>query len=233
MSDPRRILLVGATGMVGRRVIARGRMVPGLELTALARRALEMPRGGWACMVAAPVEGWPEAIGKIAPDAVICALGTTIAQSGRRGLAETDRDLVLQVARAARLAGARQFVLVSSVGANSRSHSFYLRMKGEAEKELRKLGFARVDVLRPGLLRGVRWHDHRAAGSRLGERIAQIFAPLTDALLWRSWRRFRSISAGTVAAAALQAVRQGGEGRFVLYHDELRDLASRLPRSIV
>lgn len=225
MSDgPRRVLLVGATGLVGRKVIARGRLLPGLALTALARRELELPRGGWASQVNAPVADWPAAIGAIAPDAVICALGTTQAKAGNDGLAAVDRELVLDVARAARLAGARHFVLVSSVGADPQARSFYLRVKGEAEAGLSGLGFARLDILRPGLLRGARWHDARPA-----ERLAQALSPLADRLLWGGMRRYHSIGAGVVAAAALQAVRGGGEGASVHEYDGLCELAARLP----
>ena len=224
MSDPKRILLLGATGLVGRKAIARGRMLPGISLTALARRELELPRGGWASQVNAPASEWPAAIGLIAPDAVICALGTTQAKSGRAGLAAVDRDLVLDAARAARLAGARQFVLVSSVGADPAARAFYLRIKGEAEAGLRGLGFARLDILRPGLLRG-----ERAQEARPAERIAQALSPLADMLLWGAMRRYRSIGAGTVAAAALQAARGAGEGVFVHEYSGLRELAARLP----
>ncbi len=224
MTDPRRILLVGATGLIGRKVIARGRLVPGLALTALARRTLEMPRGGWASLITAPTAEWPEAIGRIAPDAVICALGTTRAKSGHAGLVAIDRDLVLYVARAAKLAGVRHFVLVSSVGADAASRAFYLATKGAAEQGVRGMDFSRLDILRPGLLRGARWQDER-----LGERIAQVLSPLIDAAMHGSLRRYRSIDAGTVAAAALQAVRHGGEGDFVREHDDLCELAARLP----
>jgi len=224
MSDPKRILLLGATGLVGRRIIARGRMLPGIGLTALARRELELPRGGWASQVNAPIDEWPASIGLIAPDAVICALGTTQAKSGKAGLAAVDRDLVLNAARAARLAGARQFVLVSSVGADPAARTFYLRIKGETEAGLRAIGFTRLDILRPGLLRGDRAYEPRAA-----ERIAQSLSPLADLLLWGKMRRYRSIGAGTVAAAALQAVRSEGEGAFVYEYPELRELAARLP----
>ena len=63
-----------------------------------------------------------------------------------------DRDLVLRQAMHAKAAGVRGFVAVSSVGADMASRNFYLRTKGEMEAGLEKIGFARLDVLRPGLL---------------------------------------------------------------------------------
>jgi len=219
----KRVLLVGATGLVGRAVIGRGRHIPGLALIGLARREMDLPRGGPMEMVIAPTENWPELIAKLAPHAVICALGTTQARSGKAGLEAIDRELVLVVAGAAKAAGTRVFVQVSSVGADAQSRGFYLRVKGEAEQGLRALQFDRLDILRPGLLRGPRPDDARPA-----ERVWQALAPLADLALQGAWQRYRSIAASEVAAAALQAVRDPGRGPFVHEHADLRRLAARL-----
>lgn len=220
MSDPVRVLLVGATGLVGREVIGRGRDVPGLSLLGLARREVPLPRGGRMEMMLAPVADWPQAIATIAPDAVICALGTTQAKSGQDGLREVDCTLVLTVAEAALRAGARQFVHLSSVGADPHAKSHYLKVKGEAEQGLRKLGFKRLDIVRPGLLRGQREGERRAL-----EGIGQVLAPVADLFLQGSKRRYRSVLARDVAAALLQATRTPARGTFEHDHDAIQRLA--------
>lgn len=222
MSDPLRVLLVGATGLVGRKVIARGRNVPGLALMALARREMQLPRGARMEMLLAPSENWAEAIAAIAPDAVICALGTTRRKAGEDGLAAVDEELVLAVAKAAREAGTRQFVFVSSVGADPLARNAYLATKGRAEDKLRKLRFARLDILRPGLLRGRRWDDPRPA-----ERAGQWLAPLADLFLQGGLTRYRSIKAYDLAGAALQLVLEKAAGTFVHEHDSLQRLQKR------
>jgi uncharacterized protein YbjT (DUF2867 family) len=77
MSDPRRVLLVGATGLVGTRVmeecIGRG----DVRLVALTRREAPMPRGARMEMLVADPAEWDRSLATVAPDAVICALGTT------------------------------------------------------------------------------------------------------------------------------------------------------------
>ena len=226
MSDLQRALLVGATGLVGRQVIEQGRDVPGLALLALSRREMALPRGGRMEMLLAPVAEWPEAIGAIGPDVVICALGTTQALSGREGLRAVDCTLVLDVARAALKAGATHFVHLSSVGADPHARTHYLRVKGEAEEALRKLGFARLDILRSGLLRGRREGERRVL-----ETVGQIVAPLADLLLQGEARRFRSVSASVVAAAMLQAARTGAQGTFVHEHDAIARLARGLTQT--
>ena len=82
------------------------------------------------------------------PGIAISCLGTTMRVAGSRdAFRAVDHDLVLAFAKAARDAGARHMISVSSVGAMPASGSFYLRTKAEAEAGLRKLKFERLDIL--------------------------------------------------------------------------------------
>ena len=224
MSEPRRVLLAGATGLVGTCAMQAVRAHPALRLVALSRREAPIPRGSRMEMVVADPAGWPEAVAAIAPEAVICALGTTRRRAGSEdAFRAVDHDLVLRVARAAKAAGASHFVLVSSVGANSMGKGFYLRVKGEVEAALTALRFRRLDILRPGLLRGPRANDRRPL-----ERLALLASPLADLLLHGDKRRYRSIDARTVAAAALQLTREKAAGRFVHENESIVRAARRL-----
>lgn len=224
MSEPRRVLLAGASGLVGTRVMQAAGAQPALRLVALTRREVPIPRGTKMEMMVADPAGWPEAVGAIAPDAVICALGTTRRKAGsEEAFRAIDHDLVLRLANAAKAAGASHFLLVSSVGANALSKTFYLRVKGETESALTKLRFRRLDILRPGLLRGP-----RAGDSRPLERLAMLAGPPANLLLHGDRRRYRSIDARTVAAAALQLTGEKAAGRFVHEYDAIVRAARRL-----
>ena len=224
MSEPRRVLLAGATGLVGTCAMQAVRAHPALRLVALSRREAPIPRGSRMEMMVADPAGWPEAVAAIAPEAVICSLGTTRRRAGSEdAFRAVDHDLVLHVARAAKAAGASHFVLVSSVGANSMGKGFYLRVKGEVEAALTALRFRRLDILRPGLLRGPRANDRRPL-----ERLALLASPLADLLLHGDKRRYRSIDARTVAAAALQLTREKAAGRFVHENESIVRAARRL-----
>ena len=73
-------------------------------------------------------------------DAVICALGSTIAQAGsREAFHRIDHDYPLAFARLAQAQGAQTYVLNSAAGADPRSSIFYSRVKGELERDLRAL----------------------------------------------------------------------------------------------
>lgn len=224
MSEPPRVLLAGASGLVGSHVMQIAVEHPWLRLVALTRREVPMPRGVRMEMLVAETGGWTEAVAQIAPDAVICALGTTIRQAGsEEAFRAVDHDLVLRLAKAAREREVKNFVLVSSAGADAHSKAFYLRVKGEIEAALTKLRFRRLDILRPGLLRG-----SRAKFGRPLETMAKIASPLTDLLLHGDNRRYRSIDARLVAAAAAQCAREKAQGRWIHDNDAIRRAAFRL-----
>lgn len=215
------VLLAGATGLVSGQVLARLlARADGPVVLAPSRRPLAISHARLRPLPAMPdPAGLAEAAGGPLA-AYVCCLGTTIRRAGsREAFLAVDRDLVLGLAELARGQGARQAVLVSSVGASAQSNNFYLRVKGEAERGLAALGFDRVDCLRPGLLLGER------AESRPAEALGQRVAPVLNPLLRGPLRRYRAIAADDVAAAAVALLGQPGEGRFVHEHAALVELA--------
>ena len=228
MFDRRPVLLLGATGLIGSHAIAAGRARRDLRLFALARREVPLPPDARVeVLVAEPAE-WEGALRSIAPAAVICALGTTWRKAGREEPAfrAVDHDLVLTMARAAKAAGVRSFVLISSVGADPGGKTLYLRVKGEVERALEGMGFARIDIVRPGLLLGARSGERRAA-----ERAAMVLSPLINLFLHGQWAKYRSIRAADVAAAALQYAGETAPGRFVHEYPRIRELAAKAGRA--
>lgn len=224
MSGPATVLLAGATGLVGGHAAARWLAAPaGPRLIAPVRRApasahprLQVLVGGWdEAALREALQGQPL-------DVFACCLGTTLRQAGsREAFLAVDRDLVLALGSAARRLGARQALLVSSVGASAQSGNFYLRVKGEAERGLAALGFERCDFLRPGLLLGGR--SQKRPAEQWGQRLAPLYSPVLRGRL----RRYRPIPAEEVAAALVVLAGQEAPGRFVHEFAELRALAGR------
>ncbi len=219
---PARIALVGATGLIGRRVIEIASAGDEARIIGIARREAPLPPGARMEMFVAEPDKWGEVLEAVRPRALVCALGTTWKKAGGNEAAfrAVDHDLVLATAHAAKAAGVPNMVLISAAGADARSKALYMRVKGETEAAVSKVGFKRLDILHPGLLRG-----ERSGDLRLAERAAIIAAPLIDPLLNAKWARFRSIDAGLVAEAALGfALRRAG-GRFTHDNEAMRRAA--------
>ena len=211
---PQRIGLVGATGLMGRRLIEISSAGEEARIVGIARRETKLPKGARVEMFVAETAKWGEVLEAVKPRSLICALGTTWRKAGRdeEAFRAVDHDLVLSTANAAKQAGIANFVLISSAGADPRSKNLYLRTKGETEQELSKIGFNRVDILRPGLLRGSRPDDLRPV-----EALARTFSPIIDPLLPAKWEMYRSVDADLVAEAALGLAMRKAGGRFT--HD--------------
>jgi uncharacterized protein YbjT (DUF2867 family) len=216
----KKIIVAGATGLIGQQVVAELAELEGVETHILVRRAPErIPLG--VTIHALDAVQWPDAIAAIKPDVAISCLGTTMRTAGsKEAFRAVDYDLVLSVAKAARAAGAQQMVAVSSVGASSKTGNFYLKTKGEAEDAMAALGFERLDLLRPGLLTGGERPE-----SRPGESIGILISPLTDLLMIGGLSRYRSIPAAKVAQAAVTLALNGGHGKHIHENDSIRALA--------
>jgi uncharacterized protein YbjT (DUF2867 family) len=221
-----RILLLGASGLVGSHVLDR-LLTDGCQWCVLApvRRPLPREHPRLQPLVCEPATdagraALRHAMGRRGVDAMICCLGSTARAAGsQQAFIAIDRDLVVALAADARAAGARHAIVVSSVGASPAARSFYLRTKGRMEESVAALGFDRCDMLRPGLLLGDR-REHRPL-----EALGQRLLPLLDPLLRGRLARFGSIDAGDVAAAAVALLDVPGAGRFVHERADLHHAA--------
>jgi uncharacterized protein YbjT (DUF2867 family) len=211
------ILLVGATGLIGGHVAA---LIPADQLHIVARRRVDgLPHH----CVDVP-ENWPDHIAAAKPKTAISTLGTTIKQAGSKAaFRAVDYGLVLSVATAAKAAGARQFIMVSSVGASAQVSNFYLKTKGEAEDAVKALGFDRVDILRPGLLKGAREGPARPVEAAL---IA--LTPITDFLTPAVLSQYRSVEALSVAQAIAALVGKAEGGVHIHHNAEMLALAREI-----
>ena len=217
----RRILLIGGTGLVGSRFAESLAGEGNFEIEALVRRPSGLGAPGYREHVAPPAD-WPEKAGGLGAEIAVSALGTTMRAAGSKdAFRAVDFDLVVDFAAAARAAGARHMIIVSSVGADAGSRNFYLRTKGEMERALEALDFERLDIVRPGLLRGQRGGERRP-----GERLGIIVSPLLNLLLRGRLDRYAAID-GTIVAAAMAALAgQDEPGRRIHHNRDLHRLAS-------
>jgi uncharacterized protein YbjT (DUF2867 family) len=156
-----------------------------------------------------------------AVDDVYIALGTTIKVAGsQEAFRRVDFDYVVNIARAAKLSGARRLGVVSAMGADAKSPVFYNRVKGEMENTIVQLGYATVVIAQPSLLLGDR--DALGQPARSGEIWASRLLGPVAALMPRD---LRPIPARAVASALTAAVLEGQSGLRVLKSGAMREYA--------
>lgn len=91
-------------------------------------------------------------------DVVFCAIGTTKkkVKNDKKAYYKVDYDIPVNAATYCKEQGCEQFLIVSSMGADSRKRNFYLKLKGEVEDALRSINFESLEIFRPSLLLGPR-----------------------------------------------------------------------------
>jgi len=209
------VMVVGATGLVGREVLAAlladkryrrvhtlGRKAPHLRHRKLTTHVVDF----------AHLPPLPQV------DDVYIALGTTIRVAGsQQAFRAVDFDAVLAVATAARAAGASRLGVVSAMGADAQSGIFYNRVKGEMENALAALGFPVFVIARPSMLAG----NRQALGqpARLGERFGLGLMQVMRAAIPAN---YRAIQATDVAHALVQAITLGSPGQRVMLSGDMQ-----------
>jgi uncharacterized protein YbjT (DUF2867 family) len=214
-------LVAGSNGLVGSKLLRLLLSAPEYSrVHALTRRALPTDNPRLANRVVkfdAPLDS--QLRGLMCNDA-FCCLGTTLRDAGsQEAFYAVDHDLVLKFASFALQAGVDRFVIVSSIGADAAARNFYLRVKGETEKDLERLRFRALDILQPSMLLGAR-REFRAL-----EFLAQPAMRLFSPLLLGQWARFRAIEAAAVAAGMYGAARSLRRGVYRYTYSEIRKLA--------
>jgi uncharacterized protein YbjT (DUF2867 family) len=209
--SPRDVLVVGATGLVGRQLLdllAQEETVQ--RVHAIVRRPPpDPPATDRVLFTVADFDNLDPDADAFRADQVFCALGTTIRAAGSQAkFRHVDFDYPLAVAQIAADRGASHFLLISALGARADSRIFYNRVKGELEDALRRLPFRSLTIARPSFLLGDRNQ------TRPGETIGRLLGRLAPA-------RYRSVHARRVASALVLAARSDQPGLHVLENHDL------------
>lgn len=203
----RTALVAGATGLIGKQLLHD--LLSGTYydvVKAVTRRQLEFSHPKLVNIVI-DFEDLRKNAEALHADDVFCCLGTTIKQAGsQKQFRKVDHDYPVMLGQIAKATGARQYLLVSALGAKASSSIFYNRVKGETEQAIQNLGFESLHIFRPSLLLGNRT-EHRA-----GEEAAKKFYTFFG---WLFPAKYKGIDAGKVARAMAQAAGESKKGIFI------------------
>jgi uncharacterized protein YbjT (DUF2867 family) len=209
------ILVAGATGLVGREIIAAllaDRVVEVVHCVGRRPLSLKHPKLQNHVVDFAALPALPKV------DECYIALGTTIKVAGSQAAFKAiDLDAVVAVAMAAQSAGATKVGVVSAMGATPRSRVFYNRIKGEMELTLSGMGLKSLVIARPSLLDGDRaaLGQPERGGEGLGLMLARGLRPLLPV-------NYRAILAKDVAHALIRAVNAARPGVITLMSGEMQ-----------
>ena len=152
---------------------------------------------------------------------IFITIGTTMSKvkGDKKKYERIDFGITKDIADSCEELGVEKLILVSSSGADLKSKSFYLNLKGEIEKYLTDINLRSVYILRPSLLLGKR------SEKRFGEKLAQIIMPKISFLMPS---KYKPIEAKNVARAMAQLSKNETKGVKVFHYDEIVYLSNRL-----
>ncbi|MFN3487483.1 MAG: oxidoreductase [Emticicia sp.] len=151
---------------------------------------------------------------KIVADDIFCCLGTTMKQAGsKEAFHKVDFTYPLNFAKAGLVNGAKQFLFVSSMGADEKSLVYYSRVKGEIEKALSDLRYSTLIIVRPSMLAGER--ENPRMGEKIGKVFMEFFAPLMP-------DKYKVIAGEKVAQAMLELAQKGTKNKDIVESDSLQ-----------
>lgn len=211
---PTTAVLAGSTGLVGSHILPLLLTSPTISKThAYTRRTLptNLPNTqSLSPISSSDTSTWPSLFPQDS-QIFISALGTTRAAAGSFAKQKLiDHDLNVSLAQAAKKAGVKTYVLISSNGADPSSRLGYAAMKGETEEAVKQMGFKDVVIVRPGLIVGDR--QERRTAEWVLRKAAQSLGSLSAGLK-DFWAQDADVIAKAAVSAGLRCVEGKGEGR--------------------
>jgi uncharacterized protein YbjT (DUF2867 family) len=202
-------LAIGATGLVGSQLL--------MQLLDDERFGKVTTFGRKKSRKSHAPESWSSLV---KGDVAFSSLGTTMKQAGSQAAQKkVDYDYQFAFAKAAAKNGVASYALVSSGSADPKSSMFYTRIKGELDRDVQQLGFERVRIMRPSLLRGDRENE------RPGEKIGSVLLGAVNAIGIAC--KYRAIGGDVVAKAMINAALDPNKGTRIFTLDEVFAEAER------
>lgn len=212
-SEKRSALVIGATGLVGAKVVAK---LLSSDKYACVKVLVRKPTTDNHPKLESILFDFehPDA-SLIRADDVFCCLGTTMKKAGsKEAFYRVDFTYPYEIAKIALANGAKRFAIITAMGADRTSLFYYNRVKGEIEESLRKLKYEALLIFRPSLLVGER--SETRFGEKAGEWVAKVFQFMIPA-------RYRAIDAGKVAEAMVSITSSNVKGTLVYESDLMQE----------
>ena len=215
------VAVFGATGLIGTRLIKYLKQSTKFKKINLVLRSPINLKGGNVKIHKIDLFKKSEILHSLNTSKVVfVAIGTTLSKvkGNKEKYRRIEFGITKDIADSCKELGIDKLILVSSSGANLKSKSFYLNLKGSIEKYVTDLNLKSVSILRPSLLLGKRNEK------RFVEKLAQIAIPKISFFMPS---KYKAIKAETVAKAMLQLSITESKGVKIFHYKEIIDLSDK------
>ena len=130
-------------------------------------------------------------------------------------------ELPVNLAKIAKFNSVKNFIYVSSIGANANSSSTYLKNKGQTEEELKQIGFSKLSIVRPSFLIGNR------ETFRIGEFLGIPIMKFLSLFFFGGLKKYSPIRVEKVARAMIKIASEK-YSQITFLSDKLEELGKKL-----
>jgi uncharacterized protein YbjT (DUF2867 family) len=138
-----------------------------------------------------------EAVKKeVTGDVIFCCIGTTKAKTPDRDLYhKIDYGIPMEAAQLAKENNIAAFMVISSIGTSDKSLFFYVRTKGEMERDILKMNIPNTYIIKPAFING------RPDEDRKGEKSLKFLMRVMDFFMIGPLKKYKSTQALQIAKA--------------------------------
>lgn len=142
-------------------------------------------------------------------DDLFCCLGTTIKKARtKESFRKVDLVFPKLLAEIASSKNVSKMLVISSIGASSRTSNFYLKTKGEMEEEVAAILKDKAYIFRPSFLLGDRKE------SRPGEQAGKFLMKFIGPLFFGKFKKYKAIGVQKVAKAMVHVANSESSKHF-------------------
>ncbi len=216
----KKAILFGASGFVGSYLLQDLLNNAAYEkVTAVVRKNLNINHPKLKTLIG-DYSTLPTLKDNIDADEIFIALGTTKNKTpDKKEYYQIDHDYPVLAAKLAKEKGAGAVFIVSSVGANANSNIFYLKTKGETERDILALNFEHTHIFRPGMIMGKRKENRT-----LEKLFLKIWPAINAILIGNKLKNYRGIDAKDIARAMSNAAQKQSAKVNIYYWQQMKAL---------
>jgi len=153
-------------------------------------------------------------------DEVFCCIGTTAKKTPDKTLyKQIDFGIPVTASKLSKENNISTFLVISAMGANSKSSVFYNRTKGEMEQNVLQQDIKNTFVLRPSIIGGER--NEQRILEKLGLGIFKILQPLFIG----KFKEYSIINADTIAEAMVNLANNTNNTEVIITSNEIKNLS--------
>jgi uncharacterized protein YbjT (DUF2867 family) len=215
----KKAIVFGSSGFVGSHLLGELLNSPDYEqITVVVRKKLNINHPKLVTLIG-DYSSLPALESDISADEIFFTLGATRATSPEKEkYYQVDHDYPVLAARIAKARGAKSIFIVTAVGANPDSRFFYVRTKGETERDIIALDFDHTHIFRASMIMG-----NRTENRPLEKPFIKIWSVLNPILVGRT-SRYRGMAGEDIARAMKNSAINQPEKLKIYHWKEMADL---------